>query len=105
MLDVKEMHPKAGEFAELLLKSCEKLGKALEDFDEFKNSKKINKLIIDVGSVEEEADELFFHTLRELYSHGEENPCMCSCGISCSSASRTQQTLASRLPIPWAPSS
>ena len=43
-------------------------------FDEFKNSKKINKLIIDVGSVEEEADELFFHTLRELYSHGEENP-------------------------------
>ena len=72
--DVKEMHPKAGEFAELLLKSCEKLGKALEDFDEFKNSKKINKLIIDVGSVEEEADELFFHTLRELYSHGEENP-------------------------------
>lgn len=74
MLDVKEMHPKAGEFAELLLKSCEKLGKALEDFDEFKNSKKINKLIIDVGSVEEEADELFFHTLRELYSHGEENP-------------------------------
>ena len=74
MLDVKELHPKAGEFAELLLKSCEKLGKALEDFDEFKNSKKINKLIIDVGSVEEEADELFFHTLRELYSHGEENP-------------------------------
>ncbi len=74
MLNVKEMHPKAGEFAKLLLKSCEKLGKAMEDFRDFKNSKKLNQLIIDVGSVEEEADELFFHTMRELYSHGEENP-------------------------------
>lgn len=74
MLDVKEMHPKAGEFAHLLLKSCQKLGKAMEDFSDFKNSKKLNQLIIDVGSVEEEADELFFHTMRELYSHGQENP-------------------------------
>ncbi len=74
MLDVKEMHPQAVDFSHLLLKSCEKLGKAMEDFGDFKSSKKLNKLIIDVGSVEEEADELFFRTMRELYSHGEENP-------------------------------
>ncbi len=74
MLNVQEMHPKAIEFSRLLLKSCEKLGKAMEDFGDFKSSKKINKLIIDVGSVEEEADELFFHTMRELYASKHDDP-------------------------------
>lgn len=76
MYHVPEMHPQVAEFAHLLLKSCEALRKAMGDFRNFKNSKKLHALIVDVGDVEEEADTLFFNTMRELYSHGKEDPLM-----------------------------
>lgn len=74
MLNVSTMHPQAIEFARLLLKGCEALQVAMRDFRNFKSSKQLKRLIIDVGDVEEEADELFFNVVRSLFTEGREDP-------------------------------
>ncbi len=73
MYNVPSMHPRVVEFARLLLKSCEALKAAMCDFRDFKKSKKLNALLVSVADVEEEADELFFHVMRDMYLHGEED--------------------------------
>ena len=74
MLNVSSMHPHAGEFARLLLKSCYALKDAMHDFRDFKKSKNLQKLIIGVGDVEEEADKLFFHVMHDLYANDDYDP-------------------------------
>lgn len=74
MLNISGMHPEALGFAKLLLKSCEALKKAMGDFRNFKNSKKLKRLIMDVNDVEEEADDLFFRVMRELYTEHRDDP-------------------------------
>ncbi|WP_350454903.1 DUF47 domain-containing protein [Slackia heliotrinireducens] len=73
MLNVNNMHEGAAEFTDLLCKSTKKLMTALDDFRNFKKSKKIRKLIIDVCDVEEEVDALFFAVVRKLHTEENEN--------------------------------
>jgi predicted phosphate transport protein (TIGR00153 family) len=68
MLNVREMAPRADEFARLLLKNCETLKDAMADFRNFKKSKKVIELAIKVGAVEEEADQLFFTVVHDMYA-------------------------------------
>lgn len=72
MLNIKTMHPDAIEFARLLLKASEALVAAMEDFRNFKNSKKLRQLLIDVNDVEEETDALFMRVMHELYANEED---------------------------------
>lgn len=74
MYDVHFMHRSAREFACLIKKSCEALDKAMEDFRNFKKSKKFKSLIIDVNTYEEEADQLFMNVIRDLHTIDRENP-------------------------------
>ena len=76
MLNIQAMHPDAMEFARLLLKACEALAAAMEDFRNFKNSKKLRKLLIDVNDVEEEADALFMRAMHELFTNEEDVRCV-----------------------------
>ncbi|MDO4590717.1 MAG: DUF47 family protein [Slackia sp.] len=73
MFDVQHMHPRAAEFAHLLLKSCEALKAAAVEFKNFKNGKKLKPLIVEVGDVEEEADTLFFDVMHDLYTGARKN--------------------------------
>lgn len=68
MFDVQSMHPRALDFAKLLLKGCEALRAAASEFKNFKNAKKLKPLIVVVGDVEEEADDLFFTVMHDLYT-------------------------------------
>lgn len=72
MYDVKEIHPDTLEFALLIKKSCEKLDEAMDEFKNFKKSKKFKQLIIDVDHYEGEADLLYLKVMRSL--HTAENP-------------------------------
>lgn len=72
--DIHFMHKDAEEFACLMKKSCEALDKAMEDFRNFKKSKKFKELIIDVNTYEEEADQLFLRVIRRLHTEDRENP-------------------------------
>ena len=74
MYDVHFMHRDASEFAGLIKQSCMALDRAMEDFRNFKKSKKFKSLIIDVNNYEEEADALFMKVIRSLHTADRENP-------------------------------
>lgn len=74
MYDVHFMHRDAPEFAGLIKQSCMALDRAMEDFRNFKKSKKFKSLIIDVNNYEEEADALFMKVIRSLHTDDRENP-------------------------------
>ncbi len=66
MYDIKAVQPGAIAFAKQLVKSCDLLGAVMQEFENFKRSKKIRELVIALNSVEEECDELFIHSMRDL---------------------------------------
>lgn len=74
MYDIHFMHDRAPEFAKLINKSCKALDHAMEDFRDFKKSKTFKQSIIDVNSYEEEADEYYMATIRELHTKDRDNP-------------------------------
>lgn len=66
MYDIKTVRPEAITFAKQLVKACDLLVAIMEEFENFKRSKKIRELVIDLNSVEEECDRLFLTSMREL---------------------------------------
>lgn len=54
------------EFAKKIVKSCEILCELMDEFENFKRSKKIRKLIIELNDVEEECDRLYLYSMRAL---------------------------------------
>ena len=74
MFDVHFMHKDAHQFACLIKQSCTALDRAMEDFRNFKKSKKFKSLIIDVNTYEEEADHLYADVIRSLHIEDRENP-------------------------------
>ena len=61
-------------FAKLIKKSCESLDKAMEDFRNFRKSKKFQQLIVDVNTNEEEGDQLYVAAMRRLHTIEREDP-------------------------------
>lgn len=57
------------EFAKKLVHSCELLCALLEEFENFKRSKKIRELIIGLNDAEEECDKLYLASMRKLTIH------------------------------------
>lgn len=57
------------EFAKKIVKSCELLCDLMAEFENFKRSKKIRELIIELNDVEEECDKLYLSSMRALTSN------------------------------------
>lgn len=55
------------EFAKLIKKSCVALDKSMEDFREFKRSKKLRERINAVNDCEEEGDALYVKVMRHMH--------------------------------------
>ncbi len=64
--DIKNIRGEAIEFAERLVKSCYLLLSVMNEFENFKKSKKIRSLIIEINDVEEECDRLYLSAMRNL---------------------------------------
>ncbi len=64
--DIKTVLPDAIVFAKELVKACDYLADIMQEFENFKRSKKIRELVIELNSVEEECDKLFLTSMREL---------------------------------------
>ena len=64
--DIKTIEPAAIDFAKNVVKACELLCQVMDEFENFKRSKKIYPLIIALNDVEEECDQLYLSTMREL---------------------------------------
>lgn len=74
MYDVHFMHKDALDFAHLIRQGCKALNKAMEDFQNFKKSKKFKALIVDINTYEEEADALLMRVIHDLHTVDRDNP-------------------------------
>ena len=64
--NIQKVEPNAVEFAKELVKSCDLLCALMAEFENFKRSKKIHELIIELNDVEEECDRLYLASMRAL---------------------------------------
>ena len=97
IFDVRVINPAAVTFAQHLVRSCELLCDIMNEFENFKKSKKILPLIIELNDVEEECDRLYLSSMRELIrqstdvllitSWREIFECMEACADACEHAS------------------
>ena len=64
--NIQAINPAAIVFAKNIVRSCELLCALMGEFENFKKSKKIHSLIVELNDVEEECDKLYLSTLHEL---------------------------------------
>ena len=64
--NIKTINPAAIEFAKHIVEACDLLCTLMQEFENFKKSKKIHGLIVALNDVEEECDELYLESMREL---------------------------------------
>lgn len=64
--NIQSVDPVAIDFAKKIVKSCNLLCELMEEFENFKRSKKIHSLIVALNDVEEECDNLYLTSIHEL---------------------------------------
>ena len=64
--NIQSVDPAAIDFAKKIVKSCNLLCELMEEFENFKRSKKIHSLIVALNDVEEECDNLYLTSIHEL---------------------------------------
>lgn len=74
MLDIKQSDPFIDDFIRLIVKSCEQMLKLMEYFHDYKklNLAEMNKLIITINVLEEEADGVYLRSMRTLFTQPNE---------------------------------
>ncbi len=65
--NIRTVRPDALETAAVLVKSCDAVRSLMTEFADFKHSKKLREQIININSLEEEADKLFVASIRDLH--------------------------------------
>ncbi len=73
MFNIQTIREPALEFCNLIVKCCNRLELAFQDFPSFKKSATIHSHIVEVNRLEEEGDALYTEAMRALYS-SENNP-------------------------------
>ena len=66
MYNIQSVPTAAVVFAKNIVKSCELLCRLMDEFENFKRSKNIHGLIVELNDVEEECDKLYLTSMREL---------------------------------------
>lgn len=65
---VEHIRPDAIEFSKLVISCCEAVKSLLREFSDFKKSKKISQLIIEINELEAKGDQLFMNSMRALHT-------------------------------------
>lgn len=65
--NVKAIRPEAVAFTKVIIRCCEALKQVLEEFAEFRKSKDLHQLIVEINALEEEGDRLFIQSMRKLH--------------------------------------
>ena len=68
MNHVTRIEPAAVEMTDVIIRCCEAVKELLEEFSDFKRSKKLKEQIIRINELEEESDRLFMSSMRELHT-------------------------------------
>ncbi len=67
MCNIKTIRPEAITFADLVIKSCDTVKKAMVEFPNYKKSKTLKNYIIEINGLEEDGDKLFIDSMHELH--------------------------------------
>ncbi len=70
MFNVKTIPQEAIRFSALVVKCCDSLRKAMEEFDNFKKSTSIREYLVEVNRLEEEGDQLYMEAVHDLFASG-----------------------------------
>ena len=68
MLSVRKIRPQAKDLMNLITKGCSTLVQATVEFKNFKKSKELPKLIVEINHIEEEGDALYQKAMKELFT-------------------------------------
>lgn len=66
--NIQAVRPDAIELGAVLVSCCEELRLLLEEFSDFRRSKKLREYIIHINTLEEQADKLFIDNMRRLHT-------------------------------------
>ena len=65
---IKSVKAESLEFGKLIIRCCTAMAELMEEFKDFKRSKKIKDLIIEINCLEEEGDRLYISAMKNLYA-------------------------------------
>lgn len=68
MFNVTALRPEAVEFSQLIARSCTMFCQLIKEFPNFKKSKTIHDLIIEINTLENKGDKLHAESLRRLFT-------------------------------------
>lgn len=66
--NIQSIRPDAIELGAVLIRCCEEVRMLLEEFPNFRRSKKLRDYIIHINTMEEQADRLFIDSMRQLHT-------------------------------------
>jgi predicted phosphate transport protein (TIGR00153 family) len=78
MFNIKKIRPETLKFTELLVTCCKSMDLMLEEFKNFKSSKKLRDAIIEINRLEEDGDALYVDSMRNLF-HNSKDPVELMC--------------------------
>lgn len=78
MFNIQSIRPEILKFTELLVNCTKVMDEALEEFKNFKNSKKLHDKVIEINHLEEVGDALYVDSMRNLY-HTSKDPIELMC--------------------------
>jgi len=67
MFNITHIRPYAVKMTSVIVKCCNSLKLALTEFHNFRKSKTLHELIVDVNKLEEDGDKLYSEAIRDLY--------------------------------------
>ncbi len=70
MYNVKTIRPETLDFTALISKQCMALKSTIDEFENFKSTKLIKDMIVEVNNIENKGDALHAKSIRNLYSDG-----------------------------------
>ncbi len=70
LFELKESRPQARELADVLVRCCEAMLRAMELLPNLKSSKELLELCVKIGKMENEADVLYRQAIADLYKAG-----------------------------------
>lgn len=101
--NIRSVDPAVIEFAKKIVRSCGLLCDLMNEFENFKRSKKIRELIIELNDAEEECDKLYLDSMRALTQKSDDvlitiswreiYECFESCADACEHASECVGTV------------
>lgn len=78
MFNIQTIRPEVLKFIELLVSCCKAIDEALEEFKNFRTSKKLRDKIIEINRLEEDCDALYVDSMRNLF-HSSKDPIELMC--------------------------